>query len=35
MSIAASRITKRFDDFVALDDVSVDVAPLREGVRGA
>jgi sulfate transport system ATP-binding protein len=26
MSIAASRITKRFDDFVALDDVSVDVA---------
>jgi len=27
MSIAASRITKRFDDFVALDDVSVDVAP--------
>ena len=26
MSIAALRITKRFDDFVALDDVSVDVA---------
>ena len=26
MSIAASRITKRFDDFVALDDVSVEVA---------
>jgi sulfate transport system ATP-binding protein len=26
MSIAASRITKRFDDFVALGDVSVDVA---------
>ena len=26
MSIAALRITKRFDDFVALDDVSVEVA---------
>ena len=26
MSIAALRVTKRFDDFVALDDVSVDVA---------
>ncbi len=26
MSISASRITKRFDDFVALDDVSVEVA---------
>ena len=25
MSIAALRITKRFDDFVALDDVSVEV----------
>jgi sulfate transport system ATP-binding protein len=27
MSISVRRITKRFDDFVALDDVSVDVAP--------
>jgi len=28
MSIAALRITKSFDDFVALDDVSVGVATL-------
>ena len=27
MSISIRRITKRFDDFVALDDVSVEVAP--------
>ena len=27
MSISVRRITKRFDDFVALDDVSVEVAP--------
>jgi sulfate transport system ATP-binding protein len=27
MSISVRRITKRFDDFVALDDVSVDVKP--------
>ncbi|MGZ8702852.1 MAG: sulfate/molybdate ABC transporter ATP-binding protein, partial [Gaiellaceae bacterium] len=27
MSISVQRITKRFDDFVALDDVSVEVAP--------
>ena len=27
MSISIQRITKRFDDFVALDDVSVEVAP--------
>jgi sulfate transport system ATP-binding protein len=26
MSITVRRITKRFDDFVALDDVSVEVA---------
>jgi len=27
MSISVRRITKRFDDFVALDDVSVEVKP--------